>query len=67
MRLHFVLVQAAYKKATGNRWKNSHSAANRVEGVSAETIISAIEAVAQRTQAKINSFPLFGRVRTWRG
>ncbi|MBM3790761.1 MAG: hypothetical protein FJW35_10505 [Acidobacteria bacterium] len=59
---HFVLVRDAYEKATGNRWKKSDSEAYEANGLRklpAETIISAIEAVAQRTPAKINSFRYF--------
>ena len=59
---HFALVRAAYEKATGNRWKKSDSDAyeeNGLKKLPAETIISAIEAVAQRTPAKINSFRYF--------
>jgi hypothetical protein len=59
---HFSLVRAAYEKATGNRWKKSDSDAydeNELMRLPAETIISAVEAVAQRTPVKINSFKYF--------
>ena len=59
---HFVLVRAAYEKVTSNRWKKSDSEAyeeNGLRKLPAGTIISAIEAVAQRTPAKINSFRYF--------
>src|SRR5438876_668634 len=59
---HFALVRAAYERATGNRWKKSDSEAyneNGLEKVPAEKIISALEAVARRTPAKINSFNYF--------
>jgi hypothetical protein len=59
---HFSIVRAAYEKATGNRWKKSDSEAFRENGLRklpVEKIISAIEAVAQRTPAKINSFRYF--------
>jgi hypothetical protein len=60
--LHFSLVRAAYERVTGNRWKKSDSEAyaeNGLRKVPAETIISAVEAVAQRTPVKINSFRYF--------
>ena len=59
---HFALVRDAYERATGNQWKKSDSAAyneNRLEKIPAEKIISALEAVTQRTPAKINSFRYF--------
>ncbi len=59
---HFVLIRAAYEKTTGNRWKKSDSEAyekNGLRKLPAETSVSAIEAVAQRTPAKINSFRYF--------
>jgi hypothetical protein len=59
---HFSLVRAAYEKVTGNRWKKSDSEAYEANGLRklpAETIVSAIEAVAQRTPVKINSFKYF--------
>ena len=55
----FALVRDGYERATGNRWKKSDSEAyneNGLEKIPAETIISALEAVARRTPAKINSF-----------
>jgi hypothetical protein len=58
----FVLVRAAYEKATGNRWNKSDSEAyseNRIEKVPVDRIISTLEAVARRTPAKINSFNYF--------
>src|SRR5438093_12239356 len=60
----FALVRDAYERATGNRWKKSDSEAyneNGLEKVPAEKIISALEAVARRTPAKINSFKYFVR------
>jgi hypothetical protein len=59
---HLVLVQAAYEKATGNRWNKSDSEAyseNRIKKVPVDRIISILEAVARRTPAKINSFNYF--------
>jgi hypothetical protein len=59
---HLTLVRAAYEKATGNRWKKSDSEAyaeNGLKKLPAETIISAVEAVVQRTPVKINSFRYF--------
>src|SRR5439155_15300337 len=59
---HFALVRTAYERATGNRWKKSDSEAyneNGLKKVPAEKIISALEAVARRTPAKINSFNYF--------
>src|SRR5438034_4642756 len=56
---HFELVRAAYERATGNRWNKSDSEAyneNGLKKVPAEKIICALEAVARRTPAKINSF-----------
>src|SRR5439155_1838904 len=58
----FALVRDAYERATGNRWKKSDSEAykeNGLEKIPAEKIISALEAVARRTPAKINSFKYF--------
>lgn len=59
---HFAVVRAAYEKATGNRWKKPDSDAyeeNGLRKLPAETVTSAIEAVAQRTSVKINSFRHF--------
>jgi hypothetical protein len=59
---HLALVRAAYERATGNRWKKSDSDAyeeNGLKKLPAETIISAVEAVVQRTPVKINSFRYF--------
>src|SRR5437867_9931622 len=59
---HFALVRTAYERATGNRWKKSDSEAyneNGLQKVPSEKIISAPEAVARRTPAKINSFKYF--------
>jgi hypothetical protein len=59
---HLAIVRAAYEKATGNRWKKSDSdayAENALRKLPAETIVSAVEAVAQRTPVKINSFKYF--------
>ena len=59
---HLAVVRAAYEKATGNRWKKSDSDAYQENGLRklpAETIISAVEAVAQRSPVKINSFRYF--------
>jgi len=58
----FALIRAAYERATGNRWRKSDSEAyneNGLRKVPAEKIISALEAVARRTPAKINSFNYF--------
>jgi hypothetical protein len=57
--LHFSLVRAAYEKTTGNRWRKSDFDAyeeNGLRKLPAETIISAVEAVGQRTPVKINLF-----------
>jgi hypothetical protein len=59
---NFALVQAAYERATGNRWNKSDSEAycqNAIENLPVQKIISAIETVTQRTPAKINSFKYF--------
>jgi hypothetical protein len=59
---HFARIRAAYEKATGNRWNKSDSeayAANGLKKVPADKIISALEAVARRTPARINSFRYF--------
>ena len=59
---HFALVRAAYERATGNRWNKSDSEAyneNGIEKLPADKIISAMEAVAGRTSAKIRSFNYF--------
>jgi hypothetical protein len=56
------LVRTAYEKATGNRWNKSDSEAyqqNAIGNVPIARIISALEAVTQRTPAKINSFKYF--------
>src|SRR5436309_636319 len=58
----FALIRAAYERATGNRWKKSDSEAyneNGLKKVPAQKIISALEAVARRTPAKINSVKYF--------
>ncbi len=54
-----MLVQAAYERATGNRWSQADSEAyerSRLVTMAAEMIVSTLEAVANRTPAKINSF-----------
>jgi hypothetical protein len=59
---NFLLVQAAYEKATGNRWNKSDSEAyyqNSIENMPAAKIISVLESVARRTPTKINSFKYF--------
>src|SRR5206468_2858487 len=59
---HFALVRTAYERATGNRWNKSDSEAyneNGIEKLPADKIISAMEAVAGRTSAKIRSFNYF--------
>ena len=59
---HFALVRAAYESATGNRWSESDSEAYNENGIAklpAETLISAMQAVARRTSAKICSFNYF--------
>jgi hypothetical protein len=59
---YFELVQAAYERATGNRWNKSDSDAyyqNRIENFPAAKVISVLEAVARRTPAKVNSFKYF--------
>jgi hypothetical protein len=58
----YLLVRAAYEKATGNRWNKSDSQAYKehaIERVPAERIIPVLEAVVRRTPAKINSFKYF--------
>jgi hypothetical protein len=59
---HLALVRTAYERATGNRWIKSDLEAyeqNGLRTLPAEKIISALEAVANRTPAKINSFRYF--------
>ena len=59
---HLALVRAAYERATGNRWTKSDFEAYDQHGLStmpAEKIVSALEAVANRTRVKINSFRYF--------
>jgi len=59
---HLALVRAAYERATGNRWSKSDFEAyaqNRLVTMPAEKIVSALEAIANRTPAKINSFRYF--------
>jgi hypothetical protein len=59
---HLAVVRATYEKVTGNRWKKSDSDAyeeNGLRKLPAETITSAVEAVAWRTPVKINSFRYF--------
>jgi len=61
---HFALVRAGYEKATGNRWHKSDAEAyadNGLQRIPAEKIISVLEAVAQRTSAKVNSLAYFVR------
>ncbi len=58
----FLLVCEAYEKATGNLWNQYDSEAyeqHRIVKVPAFKTISVIEAVAQRTPTKINSFKYF--------
>ncbi len=62
--LHLTLVRDAYEKATGNRWNNSDFEAYVVNGlqkIPVEKIISVLEAVAQRTPARVNSLAYFVR------
>ncbi len=59
---HLALVRTAYERATGNRWTESDLEAydkNGLRNTPAETIVSALEVVANRTPAKINSFRYF--------
>jgi hypothetical protein len=59
---HLELVEAAYERATGNRWNKSDLEAyheNHLENVPLEKISSILETVARRTPAKINSFKYF--------
>jgi hypothetical protein len=59
---YYLLVRAAYEKATGNRWNKSDSQTykeNCIEKVPADRIIPVLEAVVRRTPAKINSFKYF--------
>lgn len=59
---HLALVQATYERATGNRWNKSDSKTyteNGLRRVPAGKIISVIEAVTQRTPAKVNSLAYF--------
>ncbi len=59
---HLELVQAAYERATGNRWNKSDSEAyyqHDLGNVSAEKILSVLDTVTHRTPAKINSFKYF--------
>jgi len=61
---HLALVRAAYERATGNRWNKSDFEAyaqNHLRTIPAEKIVSALEAVSNRTPAKINSFRYFVR------
>ncbi len=58
----FAAVRATYEKVTGNRWSQSDSEAYTEHGldqVPVEKIISALEAVSQRSPVKINSFKYF--------
>jgi hypothetical protein len=58
----FLIVRAAYEKATGNRWSKADSEAyhqNGIGKVPAAKIISSLEAVVRRTPTKINSFRYF--------
>ncbi len=59
---HLALVQTTYEQTTGNRWNKSDLEAyeqNRLSTMPAEKIVSALQAVANRTPAKINSFRYF--------
>ena len=58
----FAAVQATYEKVTGNLWSQSDSETYAEHGlvqVPVERIISALEAVSQRSPVKINSFKYF--------
>lgn len=59
---HLARVQAAYERATGNRWNRSDSEAYEANGlrrIPAEKIIPVLEAVARRTPGRINSLAYF--------
>jgi hypothetical protein len=59
---HFALVRDAYERATGNTWNDSDSSAyaeNGLEEVPVEKILSALDVVARRIPAKINSLRYF--------
>ena len=61
---HLARVQAAYEKATGNRWKRSDSEAyeeNGLRRIPTEKIIPVLEAVAKRTPGRVNSLAYFVR------
>jgi hypothetical protein len=58
----FLLVRAAYEKATGNRWSAADSEAyhqNGIGKVPTTRILASLEAVVRRTPTKINSFRYF--------
>ncbi len=58
----FAAVRATYEKVTGNLWSQSDSetyAEHGLDQVPVERIISALEAVRQRSPVKINSFKYF--------
>jgi hypothetical protein len=59
---HLARVQAAYERATGNRWNRSDSEAyeeNGLRRIPAEKIIPVLEAVARRTPGRVNSLAYF--------
>ncbi len=58
----FAAVRATYEKLTGNLWSQSDSetyAEHGLDQVPVERVISALEAVSQRSSVKINSFKYF--------
>jgi hypothetical protein len=58
----FAIVRATYEKVTGNLWSQSDSETYANHGLNqlpVEKIISALEAVSQRSPVKINSFRYF--------
>ena len=72
----FALVRTASETATGNLWNESDSEAydeNGIEKVAVDKVISALEAVARRTPAKIDKYfmkeivvPMDSRNRAWK-
>jgi hypothetical protein len=61
---HLKLVRSAYERLTGNSWTAADSRVydeNQIADVPADRVVSALEAVSQRTPARVNSFNYFVR------
>lgn len=55
-------MRSTYERLTGNAWTAADSRAyadNRIADIPADRVVSALEAVSQRTPARVNSFNYF--------